>query len=51
MALKEGEQSNRIDIVFDTYRELSTKNAERNIRGEDQGIRVQKISTQQVIKQ
>ena len=51
MALKEGEQSTRIDIVFDTYRELSTKNAERSIRGEDQGIRVQKISAQQVIKQ
>ena len=50
MALKEGEQSNRIDIVFDTYTELSTKNAERSIRGEDQGIRVQ-ISAQQVIKQ
>ena len=29
MALHEGSQSKRIDVVFDTYREMSIKNAER----------------------
>ena len=43
------EQSNRIDIVFDTQRELSTKNEKRSIQGENQGNRVQKISAQQII--
>ena len=35
MALNEGGlQSTRIDIVFDTYREVSIKNVERGIRGQ-----------------
>ena len=34
MALNEGGlQSTRIDVVFDTYREVSIKNVERGIRG------------------
>ena len=35
--LHEGCQSNRIDVVFDTYREKSIKNAERTMRGEVAG--------------
>ena len=31
MALREGSQSNRIDIVFDTYQENSIKNSERSV--------------------
>ena len=29
MALREGNQSKRIDVLFDTYREDSIKNSER----------------------
>ena len=32
MALREGSQSNRIDVVFDTYQENSIKNSERSVR-------------------
>ena len=32
--LHEGSQSNRIDVVFDTYRDTSITNAERTMRGE-----------------
>ena len=35
MALSEGSQSNRIDIVFDTYRGNSIKNSERSAQGAD----------------
>lgn len=39
MAVNEGgKQSTRIDIVFDTYREISIKNVDRGIRGEVQGV-------------
>lgn len=33
MALREGADSDRIDVVFDTYRENSIKNSERSLRG------------------
>ena len=36
MALHEGANSNRIDVVFDVYLENSIKNAEREKRGSDQ---------------
>ena len=36
IALAEALNSTRIDIVFDTYRQLSIKNSERTQRGEDQ---------------
>lgn len=37
MALNEGGKSNRIGVVFDTYREGSIKNSERLLRGEGRG--------------
>ena len=38
MVLKEGSHSSRSDIVFDTYMDMSTKNVERTLRGDDQGL-------------
>ena len=35
MALREGHRSQRIDVVFDTYQEMSIKNSERSVRGEE----------------
>jgi hypothetical protein len=52
MALNEGgPQSTRIDIVFDTYREVSIKNVERSILGEVQGIQLTNITASQIIRQ
>lgn len=31
MAMKEGVRCNRIDVIFDTYKELSIKNSERQL--------------------
>lgn len=41
--LHEGSQSNRIDVVFDTYRDMSIKNAERTMRGEVAGVQLVKL--------
>ena len=49
--LHEGCQSNRIDVVFDTYREKSIKNAERTMRGEVAGVQLSHISATQLVKQ
>ena len=51
MAVHEGSQSKRIDVVFDTYRELSIKNAERSKRGEVPGVQLAQISASQLVKQ
>ena len=52
VALNEGgPQSTRIDIVFDTYREISIKNVERGIRGEVQGVQLAYITATQIIRQ
>ena len=51
MALKEGNQSRRIDVVFDTYRENSIKNSERSIRGEETGHQLQAITDKQIVRQ
>ena len=51
MALHEGSQSKRIDVVFDTYRQISIKNAERTMRGEVHGVQVAHISAYQLVKQ
>ena len=51
MALHEGSQSRRIDIIFDTYRENSIKNTERSLRGEVQGIQVSNVTASQLVKQ
>ena len=51
MVLKEGSHSSQIDIVFDTYRDMSIKNVERTLRGDDQGLQLQNISETQLVKQ
>ena len=52
MALNEGgPQSTRIDIVFDTFREIFIKNVERGIRGEVQGVQLANITATQIIRQ
>ena len=51
MVFKEGSHSSQIDIVFDTYRDMSIKNVERTLRGDDQGLQQQNISETQLAKQ
>ena len=41
--LHEGVRSHRIDVVFDTYREDSIKNAERSNRGRTRGIQLRNM--------
>lgn len=36
--LQEGEDSSRVDVVFDVYREISIKSAERKLRGESDAV-------------
>lgn len=45
--LREGSESNRIDVVFDTYQE----NAERRMRGEDLSFQVARIRAEQIVRQ
>ena len=49
MALNEGRQSNRIDVVFDTYQENSIKNSERSLRGGETGHQLQSITSTQIV--
>ena len=51
MALKEGSQSNRIDVVFDKYQENSIKNSERSVRGGETGHQLQSITGAQIVRQ
>ena len=51
MVLKEGTHSSRIDIVFDTYRDMSIKNVERTLQLDDRGLQLQNISETQLVKQ
>ena len=51
MVFKEGSHSSRIDIVFDTYRDMSIENVERTLRGNDQGLQLQNISETKLAKQ
>ena len=52
MALNEGgPQSTRIDLVFDTYREISIKNLERSVRGEIQGVQLTNVTASKIIRQ
>ena len=43
--LLEGVMSHRIDVVFDTYREDSIKNAERSNRGTTRGIQLRNMAS------
>ena len=49
--LREGSESNRIDVVFDTYQENSIKDAERGMRGEDLSFQVANITASQIVRQ
>ena len=51
MALKDGNQSNRIDFVFDKYQENSIKYSERSVRGEESGHHLQSITSTQIVTQ
>lgn len=51
MALHKGSQSKRIDVVLDTYRQISIKNAERTMGGDVHGVQVAHISAYQLVKQ
>ncbi len=51
MALREGSQGRRIDIVFDTYQENSIKNSERSVRGEETGHQLHSITSAQIVRQ
>ena len=51
VALSEGSQSNRIDVVFDTYRQNSIKNSERSARGGETGHQLQGITGTQIVRQ
>ena len=51
MALREGEQCKRIDVVFDTYQEISIKNSERSKPGEETGHQLRSIPSSQIVRQ
>ena len=51
MAMKEGVSCNRIDVVFDIYKELSIKNSERRLRGEESGHQPVNITSTQIVRQ
>ena len=51
MAMKEEAQCNRIDVVFDTYKELSIKNSEQLLRGEESGHQLCNITSTQIVRQ
>ena len=49
--LREGEGGNRVDVVFDVYRDISIKSAEREIRGESDAITFKNHAAGQKVKQ
>ena len=49
--LQVGTKSQRIDVVFDVYREISIKNTERANRGADMGIQFRNIAPGYSIQQ
>lgn len=49
--LREGLESNRIDVAFDTYQENAIKDAERGMRGEDQSFQAASITASQIVRQ
>ena len=51
MAVKGGVWCNRIDVVFHTYKELSIKNSERQLRGEESGHQLVNIASTQIVRQ
>ena len=51
MALRDGCQSKRVVIVFDTYKEISIKNSDRSLRREAPGHRLQSITASYIVRQ
>ena len=51
MALRSATNSKRIDIVFDTYQELSIKAMERKVRGSGEGHQLQNITASHKVLQ
>ena len=51
MALKEGSQSNRIDVVFDKYQDNYIKNSARSVQGGETGHQLQSITGAQIVRQ
>ena len=49
--LNMGEKSKWIDIVFDTYRDVSIKDYERSVRGQQHGHELKNITSQQKVRQ
>ena len=51
MALNKGTSSDKIDVVFDDYRDDSIKSAERENRGEGSGSEFRNLQTDHQVKQ
>ena len=51
MALRGGWQSKRVNVVFDTYKEIFIKNSELSVRGEAPGQRLQNITASHIVRQ
>ena len=51
MVCKEAMQSNRIDVVFDTFEQMSIKTVERTNRGEEHGLQLHRIATTELVRQ
>ena len=51
MAFREGVRCKRVDVVFDTYNELSIKNIERQLRGEKTDHQLRNITSTQIVRQ
>jgi hypothetical protein len=50
-ALRDGSQSNRIDVVFDVYHARSIKSTERIIRGAESSVQFKSITANQIVRQ
>lgn len=51
MIRREAMYSNRVDVVFDTYEDISIKTIERTSRGEEQGLQLNNITATQLVRQ
>lgn len=49
--MQEGSNCKRIDVIFDVYRDISIKSAERQLRGESDAITFKNLAAGQKVKQ
>ena len=49
--MHEEEGSNRVDVIFDGYRDISIKSAERELRGKSNAITFKNLAAGQKVKQ